>query len=147
VPIGLIGIVVGAVCILRLRKFRGEYGGMWLAVSGFLMSLVFFASIAGIWAYGYRTEVPEGYRRLNFTEDVSNKGFVVDSYEDNAVGHVEKNANGKLAITRVDLHPNIAYGGAKQPTPADLDWLHDKAHRECFIANSVTTKISVAPTK
>ena len=77
VPIGLVGIVVGAVCILRLRKFRGEYGGMWLAVSGFLMSLVFFASSAGIWAYGYRTEVPEGYRRLNFTEDVSNKGFVV----------------------------------------------------------------------
>ena len=61
-------------------------------------------------------------------------------------GHVEKNANGKLAITRVDLHPNIAYGGTKQPTPADLDWLHDKAHRECFIANSVTTKISVVPT-
>jgi hypothetical protein len=77
VPIGLIGIVVGAVCILRLRKFRGEYGGMWLAVSGFLMSLVFFASSAGIWAYGYRTEVPEGYRRLNFTEDISSKGFVI----------------------------------------------------------------------
>jgi hypothetical protein len=84
---------------------------------------------------------------LTFLALASNKGFVVDSYEDNAVGHVEKNANGKLAITRVDLHPNIAYGGAKQPTPADLDWLHDKAHRECFIANSVTTKISVAPTK
>jgi len=84
---------------------------------------------------------------LTFLALASNKGFVVDSYEDNAVGHVEKNANGKLAITRVDLHPNIAYGGAKQPTPADLDWLHDKAHRECFIANSVTTKISVVPTK
>jgi organic hydroperoxide reductase OsmC/OhrA len=54
---------------------------------------------------------------------------------------------GRPSIPRVDLHPNIAYGGAKQPTPADLDWLHDKAHRECFIANSVTTKISVAPTK
>jgi organic hydroperoxide reductase OsmC/OhrA len=63
---------------------------------------------------------------LTFLALASNKGFVVDSYEDNAVGHVEKNANGKLAITRVDLHPNIAYGGAKQPTPADLDWLHDR---------------------
>ena len=77
VPIGLVGIVVGAVCIIRLRKFRGEYGGMWLAVSGFLMSLLFFGSSAGIWAYGYRTEVPEGYQRLNFTEDISSKGFVV----------------------------------------------------------------------
>ena len=84
---------------------------------------------------------------LTFLALASNKGFVVDNYEDNAVGHVEKNANGKLAITRVDLHPNIACGGTKQPTPADLDWLHDKAHRECFIANSVTTKISVVPMK
>jgi hypothetical protein len=77
IPIGLVGILVSAVCILRLRKFRGEYGGMWLAVSGFVMSLVFFASSAGIWAYGYKTEVPEGFQRLNFTEDISNKGFNV----------------------------------------------------------------------
>ena len=80
---------------------------------------------------------------LTFLALASNKGFVVDSYEDSAVGHLEKNAGGKLAITRVELHPKIIYGGAKQPTPADLEWLHDKAHRECFIANSVTTEVRV----
>ncbi len=80
---------------------------------------------------------------LTFLALASNKGFVVDSYEDNAVGHLEKNPAGKLAITRVELHPKIIYGGAKQPTPADLEWLHDKAHRECFIANSVTTEVRV----
>jgi organic hydroperoxide reductase OsmC/OhrA len=84
---------------------------------------------------------------LTFLALASNRGFVVDSYEDNAVGHLEKNANGKLAITCVELHPKIVYGGAKQPTQADLDWLHDKAHRECFIANSVTTEIRVGPTE
>ena len=42
---------------------------------------------------------------LTFLALASNKGFVVDSYEDNAVGHLEKNANGKLAITHVELHP------------------------------------------
>ena len=82
---------------------------------------------------------------LTFLALASNKGFVVDSYEDSAIGHLEKNAGGKLAITRVELHPKIIYGGAKQPTPADLEWLHDKAHRECFIANSVTTEVHVAP--
>jgi organic hydroperoxide reductase OsmC/OhrA len=46
-------------------------------------------------------------------------------------------------MTRVELHPRIAYGGSKQPTVEDLDWLHDKAHRECFIANSVTTEVTV----
>jgi organic hydroperoxide reductase OsmC/OhrA len=84
---------------------------------------------------------------LTFLALASNKGFVVDSYEDNAVGFLEKNANGKLAVTRVELHPKIAFSGDAKPPQADLDWLHDKAHRECFIANSVTTKISVAAAK
>jgi organic hydroperoxide reductase OsmC/OhrA len=80
---------------------------------------------------------------LTFLALAANKGFVVESYEDAAVGHLEKNATGKLAITRVELHPKIAYGGSKQPSAADLDWLHDKAHTECFIANSVTTEVRV----
>ena len=80
---------------------------------------------------------------LTFLALASNKGFVVDSYQDQAVGHLEKNSAGKLAITRVELRPQIVYGGAKQPAQADLDWLHDKAHRECFIANSVTTEVKV----
>jgi organic hydroperoxide reductase OsmC/OhrA len=80
---------------------------------------------------------------LTFLALASNRGFVVDRYEDGAVGHLEKNASGKLAVTRVDLHPMIVFGGDKQPNAADLDWLHDKAHRECFIANSVTTDIQV----
>jgi organic hydroperoxide reductase OsmC/OhrA len=80
---------------------------------------------------------------LTFLALAANKGFVVDSYEDAAVGHLEKNAQGKLAVTRVELHPKIAFGGTKQPGAADLDALHDKAHRECFIANSVTTDVRV----
>ena len=80
---------------------------------------------------------------LTFLALSSNKGFVVDSYEDHAVGHLEKNPEGRMAVTRVELHPRISFSGAKQPAPADLDWLHDKAHKECFIANSVTTDVKV----
>jgi organic hydroperoxide reductase OsmC/OhrA len=82
---------------------------------------------------------------LTFLALAANKGFVVERYEDDAVGRLEKNAQGKMAITRVDLHPKITFGGAKQPAAADLEWLHDKAHRECFIANSVTTEVRVVP--
>ena len=80
---------------------------------------------------------------LTFLALAAYKGFVVESYEDEAVGHLEKNAAGKMAITRVDLRPKIVFGGAKQPSEADLDALHDKAHKECFIANSVTTDVRV----
>ena len=80
---------------------------------------------------------------LTFLALACNKGFAVESYEDDAVGHLEKDAAGKLAITRVELRPKIAFGGTKMPTAADLEWLHDKAHKECFIANSVTTEVHV----
>jgi len=82
---------------------------------------------------------------LTFLALASNKGFVVDSYEDHAVGHLDKNAAGKLAVTRVELRPRIVFSsGAKQPSAADLEWLHDKSHNECFIAHSVTTDVTVA---
>jgi len=84
---------------------------------------------------------------LTFLAMASNKGFVVDNYEDNAVGFLEKDANGKLAVTRVDLRPEIVFSGDKLPTDVDLNWLHDEAHRECLIANSVTTKITVVSAK
>ena len=80
---------------------------------------------------------------LTFLALAANKGFVVESYEDDAVGHLEKNAAGKMAVTRVELRPKIIFSSAKQPTAADLESLHDKSHKECFIANSVTTEVRV----
>lgn len=82
---------------------------------------------------------------LTFLAVASNRGFIIDSYEDGAVGHLEKNADGKLAVTRVELRPNVVFSGEKRPTPADIEALHEKAHGGCFIANSVTAKVSVLP--
>ena len=56
---------------------------------------------------------------------------------------MEKNEAGRSAITRVVLRPGIVFAGDNQPSPEDLDWIHEKAHKECFIANSVTTEITV----
>ena len=81
---------------------------------------------------------------LTFLALASYKGFVVDSYEDHAVGFLEKNSEGRMAVTRVELRPKIRHAGDKQPTQEDIGWLHEKAHRECFIANSVTTAITVS---
>jgi hypothetical protein len=74
-PIGLFGVIASVVCLFWLRKRRGEYGGMWLAVTGFVLSLVCFVGSTGLWAYTYQTEVPSDCRRINFTSDISKKGF------------------------------------------------------------------------
>ena len=70
-------------------------------------------------------------------------GFVVDSYEDQAIGLMEKNAAGRFAITRITLRPRIVFSGARQPTAAELDALHHAAHDDCYIANSIKAEIVV----
>lgn len=80
---------------------------------------------------------------LTFLALAARKRFVVESYDDAAVGTMEKNEDGKLAITRVVLRPNIVWGGEKQPDAATIEKMHHKAHEQCFIANSVKTEIVV----
>jgi organic hydroperoxide reductase OsmC/OhrA len=73
------------------------------------------------------------------------EGFVVQAYEDDAVGVMRKNEHGAIWVSAVTLTPRIVYGGDKQPTAADVDHLHHLAHEQCFIANSVKTEITVKP--
>ena len=54
---------------------------------------------------------------LTFLALASNKGFVVDSYEDHAVGHVEKNANGKLTLKPIRDVASERRGIAHAPDP------------------------------
>ncbi len=56
---------------------------------------------------------------------------------------MEKNAEGKMAITRVELRPEITWGGERTPSAEQLDEMHHAAHENCFIANSVKTKVTV----
>ncbi len=79
---------------------------------------------------------------LTFLALASLGGFVVDRYEDEAVGHLEKGENGKPWLARVVMHPKIEFSGEKQPSAEELEALHQKAHHECFLANSVKTQIS-----
>ncbi len=81
---------------------------------------------------------------LTFVDMARRAGIVVDSYEDEAVGQMERIAPGKMAITKVTLRPRIAFGGVA-PDKAKLDELHHQAHEFCFIANSVTTEIAIEP--
>jgi organic hydroperoxide reductase OsmC/OhrA len=79
---------------------------------------------------------------LTFLAMASLGGFVVDSYEDEAVGFLEKGDSGKPWLARVVMHPKITFSGDNQPDADQLEKLHDKAHHECFLANSVKTEIT-----
>jgi organic hydroperoxide reductase OsmC/OhrA len=67
---------------------------------------------------------------------------VIDSYVDEAEGVLEKGADGRMAMTRVMLRPRVEWDG-ETPDAAKLADLHHRAHEACFIANSVTTEVTV----
>lgn len=81
---------------------------------------------------------------LWFLTLAARRGLTVDRYDDHAEGTLEANAAGRMAMTRVVLRPSIAWGGTA-PDAATVASLHDAAHHECYIANSVTTQVVVEP--
>lgn len=80
---------------------------------------------------------------LTFLFVAAKAGFVVDSYVDDAVGVMTKNARGKLFVSKTTLRPRIAFSGAKQPSQVELDQLHHHAHEDCYIANSVLAEVVI----
>ena len=82
---------------------------------------------------------------LTFLYVAMRQGFLVERYEDDAVGVMRKNERGAIWVSAVTLGPKIVYGGEKRPSADDEERLHHLAHEQCFIANSVKTEITVKP--
>lgn len=80
---------------------------------------------------------------LTFLAVAARKRFTVDSYVDEAVGVMEKTAQGKYWVSRVTLRPKVAFSGDRQPSPQEISELHHAAHENCFVANSVKTAVTV----
>ena len=78
---------------------------------------------------------------LWFLAIAAKRKFIVDSYVDEAVGVMEKNADSRFAITKVSLRPQISFSGDIEPTRGELENMHHEAHERCFIANSVKTQV------
>jgi len=70
--------------------------------------------------------------------------YVVDAYEDVAIGTMSRDSRGRQAITTVMLAPEITFSGERAPTEEEVARLHHEAHEQCFVANSVRSEITVA---
>lgn len=81
---------------------------------------------------------------LTFLAVAAKRKLSLDAYSDDAVGVLEKNAEGKLAITRVTLRPRVVWSASATVSTEELAKMHHDAHEGCFIANSVKTEVSVA---
>ena len=80
---------------------------------------------------------------LYFLFFAAKKGFVIDRYEDEAFGVLEKNDAGKMFMSRITLRPKVTFSGDKAPSADELNALHHSAHEECFIATSLKSEMVI----
>ncbi|TRN20183.1 MULTISPECIES: OsmC family protein [Vibrio] len=79
---------------------------------------------------------------LVFLSIAAKKRYVIESYEDQAIGTLAPNQEGKTALTQVVLRPKVIFSGEKQPSVEMLEKMHHQSHENCFIANSVKTEVT-----
>lgn len=72
-------------------------------------------------------------------------GFRVDRYFDTPVGRLDRDGDGRMAMTRVTLRPEVRFSGSRLPSPDEIRHMHHDAHEACFIANSVKTEVRCDP--
>lgn len=80
---------------------------------------------------------------LTFLALATKRKLEVESYEDDAVGLLGKNEDGRTYVAEVKLRPRVVFTAPVDQ--AALNLLHEQAHKYCFIANSVKSAVSVEP--
>ena len=67
----------------------------------------------------------------------------VASFKDKADAHLGKDPQGKMCISQIDLNPFVEFDDGFEVDKAKLDDMHERAHRYCFVANSLADHVVV----
>lgn len=81
---------------------------------------------------------------LYFLALCEGSGYTVSAYEDTAVGTVSKGPDGAFWVSEITLRPKATFSAQKKPDRSALERLHHRAHKGCFIANSIRTPVTIA---
>lgn len=80
---------------------------------------------------------------MTFLALAAKAGWPVASYHDLAVAHLGKNPRGQMSVTRIDLHPVVRFDTGFAVDDAALAEMQHRAHRYCFIANTLADSVTV----
>ena len=67
----------------------------------------------------------------------------VSSYTDHAVSHLGKNSKKQMVVNQIDLSPVVSFDGGFEVSNEELEKMHERAHRYCFIANTLDSEVGV----
>jgi len=77
IVVAVVAFIVSIVAIARIRGAQGTVRGMLSAVVGLLLSMSCVGGGVASQVYHYNHEVPEGYRRTSFPEEISARQFQI----------------------------------------------------------------------
>ena len=80
---------------------------------------------------------------LFFIDYARRDGFVVQSYLDEAVGLMEKRADGRSNDQGSDFARRSVFSATSCRRPMRSPGLHHRSHEDCFIANSVNSEVTI----
>jgi len=67
----------------------------------------------------------------------------VATYADTASAHLGKDPKGKMCISQIDLKPVVEFDEGFVVSDKELADMQDRAHRYCFVANSIADHVIV----
>ena len=80
---------------------------------------------------------------MTFLALCAKAGWPVASYHDYAEAHLGKNAKGQMSVTRIDLNPVVRFDTGFSVGEAQMAAMQDRAHRYCFIANTLADSVEI----
>jgi organic hydroperoxide reductase OsmC/OhrA len=70
-------------------------------------------------------------------------GIEVETYRDPASGVLTEISEGVYWVSEVILKPTITFAASQEVMPKAIARIHELANEQCFIANSIKTKVTV----
>ena len=80
---------------------------------------------------------------MTFLARCAKAGWPVASYHDYAEAYLGKNAKGQMSVTQIDLNPVVRFDTGFTTGNEQLAEMHDRAHRYCFIANTLADSVEI----
>lgn len=80
---------------------------------------------------------------MTFLAIAAKASWPVASFRDRAVAFLGKNSRGQMSVARIDLHPVVRFDDGFVVDETDLEKMHTRAHRYCFIANTLSDDVEI----
>ena len=80
---------------------------------------------------------------MTFLALAAKMNWPVTGYKDNAIATLGKNSKGQMSVTKIELNPKVEFSDGFSADGEEMKKVQERAHRYCFIANSLSDEVKV----